>query len=101
MSLVRRIVPRILRRYLGRLRFPTLFVLTALVFLVNVAVADPIPFVDELLLALVGLMLASLRERGDAPGEGEGPTGDERRPGEEASGQQHPPSRDERPDDRG
>lgn len=55
-------VPRLVQRYLGHLRFPTLFLLTALLFLVNVVVADPLPFVDEILLALVGLLLGSLRD---------------------------------------
>lgn len=63
MSLPNRILPGLVRRYLGRLRFPTLFALTAAVFIVNVLVPDPIPFVDEVLLALVGLLLGSLRER--------------------------------------
>lgn len=63
MSLPRRLVPRLVRRYLGRLRFPALFLLTAALFALNVAVPDPIPFVDEVLLALVGLLLGSLRER--------------------------------------
>lgn len=64
MSLPRRLIPRLVRRYLGRLRFPALFLLTMALFALNVAVPDPIPFVDEILLALVGLLLASLRERG-------------------------------------
>lgn len=63
MSLPSRILPGLVRRYLGRLRFPTLFALTAALFIVNVLVPDPIPFVDEVLLALVGLLLGSLRKR--------------------------------------
>lgn len=90
MSLPRRFVPRLVRRYLGRLRFPTLFLLTAALFAVNVVVADPIPFVDEILLALFGLLLASLRERrrgredsppGDPPVEGSDPDGRANLPG--------------------
>ena len=34
-----------------RLRFPTLFRITAALFAVTLVVPDPIPFVDELLLA--------------------------------------------------
>ncbi len=55
-------IPRLVQRYLGRLRFPALFLVTTALFLVNVMVPDPLPFVDEILLALVGLLLGSLRE---------------------------------------
>ena len=46
-----------------RLRYPTLFKLTALVFVVNVFVPDVIPFVDEILLGLGTLLLANLKDR--------------------------------------
>jgi hypothetical protein len=52
----------LLRRF-GRLRFPTLFVITAVLFVINVLVPDPIPFIDELLLGLGTLLLGSLRKR--------------------------------------
>ena len=45
------------------LRFPTLFKLTAALFAVNLLLPDPIPFVDEVLLGLVTLMLASWKRR--------------------------------------
>jgi hypothetical protein len=48
---------------LARLRFPTLFLVTLLIFLVNVVVPDAIPFVDELLMGLATALLASLRAR--------------------------------------
>jgi len=41
------------------LRFPTLFMITAGVLVVDLLLPDPIPFVDEVLLGLVTLMLAS------------------------------------------
>lgn len=94
MSLRRRGVGTLLERALGRLRFPWLFLLTMVAFVVNVIVPDPIPLMDEILLGLVGLLLGSLREErrevgqggegeeaGNAPGRreaGEGPGG---RPG--------------------
>lgn len=46
-----------------KLRYPTLFKLTALVFAVNVFVPDMIPFVDEILLGLGTLLLANLKDR--------------------------------------
>ena len=57
-----------------RLRYPTLFKLTALVFVVNVFVPDVIPFVDEILLGLGTLLLANLKDRdtsGNPPIDGE------------------------------
>ncbi|MDX1566901.1 MAG: DUF6116 family protein [Longimicrobiales bacterium] len=65
MNPLRRIFERTLGRFLGRLRFPQLFVLTFVVFLVNLAVPDVIPFVDEILLALGSLILGSLKERAE------------------------------------
>jgi hypothetical protein len=50
----------VLMRYLARLRFPTLVLITGSIFLLDLVVPDPIPLVDELLLGLVTLMLAML-----------------------------------------
>lgn len=56
-------------RYLSRLRFPYLFVVTAVVFVVDFFVPDVIPFVDEIMLgfaaALLGLWRARRRKDGD------------------------------------
>lgn len=57
-----------------KLRYPTLFKITALVFAVDVFVPDMIPFVDEILLGLGTLLLANLKDRKGAdrePIEGE------------------------------
>ena len=59
-----------LLRYAARLRFPVLAALTAVLFLVDLAVPDVIPFVDELLLGLATLVLASWRKRRDGAREG-------------------------------
>lgn len=48
--------------FAGRLRFKTLFLVTAALFAINVVVPDPVPFVDEILLGLGTLLLASLRK---------------------------------------
>ena len=45
------------------LRLPTLFLITAGVLVVDVLLPDPIPFVDEVLLGLVTLMLANWKRR--------------------------------------
>lgn len=50
-----------LRDWAAQLRFPRLLLLTALVFGVNVAIPDVIPFVDEILLGLATVILSRLR----------------------------------------
>lgn len=53
-----------------RMRFPSLFALSALLFLVDLVVPDLVPFLDEILLGLATLLFASWRERRH-PGEAE------------------------------
>src|SRR5581483_1337686 len=50
-----------LLRFAATLRFPTLFWITAALFVFDLLVPDFIPFIDELLLGLLTLILASLR----------------------------------------
>ena len=56
-----------LMRYMARLRFPQLFAVTAVVFVVDVLVPDMIPFVDEILLGLLMVLLGSLNAPGGSP----------------------------------
>lgn len=49
------------------LRYPTLFKLAAGLFLLDVVLPDPIPFVDELLFGLVTLLLANWKNRKAPP----------------------------------
>lgn len=51
----------------SRLRFPWLFGMTALLFFISVFVPDPLPFVDELLLALLTLLFGAWRKRKNTP----------------------------------
>lgn len=48
---------------LGRLRFPTLFLVAGGLFLATLVFPDPIPFADELLLGALTALLAGLRKR--------------------------------------
>lgn len=51
--------------FAARLRFPQLFFLTAGLFLLDLLIPDLVPFVDEVLLGLLTLLLGNLRsERG-------------------------------------
>lgn len=53
----------LLSRFIGRLRFPQLFAVAAILLVLDLAVPDMIPFVDEALLALLTAMLSVLRRR--------------------------------------
>jgi hypothetical protein len=52
-----------LMKYLSRLRFPYLFIITVVLLVVDLIVPDVIPFFDEILLGLVALLLGSLRKK--------------------------------------
>lgn len=54
-----------------RLRFPTLFKVTAALFVLSVLLPDPIPMVDEILLGLGTLVLANWKNRNARVIEGE------------------------------
>jgi hypothetical protein len=50
-------------RFAAGLRYPTLFKLVGVLFLVDFFVPDLVPFIDEILLGLGTLLLGSLRTR--------------------------------------
>ena len=60
-------VGAILLPFLGRLRFPQLFVLLAVIFLVDLFVPDFLPLVDEVVLCLLTLMTGLWRDRRPPP----------------------------------
>jgi hypothetical protein len=53
--------------YAGRLRFPTLFLITAALFVLDLLIPDFIPFIDEILLGLGTLLLSSWKKRAPTP----------------------------------
>lgn len=57
-----------LRRFAADLRYPQLFYLTAVLFVLDLAIPDLVPFADEILLGLLTLLLSRLRERHDGDG---------------------------------
>jgi hypothetical protein len=60
----------LVERFAGELRFPQLFWLTAILFVLDVLIPDLIPFADEILLGLATLLLGSWKKnRVDPPGE--------------------------------
>ena len=52
-----------LMRYAAGLRFPRLLAITAALFVLDLIFPDVVPFVDEILLGLISLLLASLKKR--------------------------------------
>ena len=46
-----------------KLRYPTLFKITAALFVLNMLFLDPLPFVDEILFGLATLLLANWKRR--------------------------------------
>ena len=52
-----------LMRYASGLRFPRLLAVTAALFVLDLLIPDAVPFVDEILLGLISLLLASLKKR--------------------------------------
>ena len=53
----------ILLRWASRLRFPYLFVLTAILFVLNLFIPDVVPMADELIMGLVAVLLANLKKK--------------------------------------
>lgn len=62
-------------RWAAGLRFPIVFALTFAIFILNVFLPDVIPFVDEIILGLVAILLANWKKRPVAQAEK-----DDRRP---------------------
>ena len=54
---------RLIERYASRLKFPYLFLLIAALFVADLILPDAIPFVDEILLGLIAVLLGTWKER--------------------------------------
>ncbi len=57
-------IGRLITRLTAGMRFPTLFLIVGGLFLVNLVVPDLIPFYDEILMAMLTVLIASIRKRG-------------------------------------
>tara|TARA_R110002111_G_scaffold136314_1_gene202132 strand:- start:225 stop:446 length:222 start_codon:yes stop_codon:yes gene_type:complete len=53
----------IILRWASSLRFPIVFGLMAVLFILNLFIPDVIPFVDEILMGLLAVLLGSLRKK--------------------------------------
>ena len=62
---MRKLIIAPLIAYLARLRFPALFAITAILFILDLLLPDAIPFVDEILLGLGAALLGNWKKRKD------------------------------------
>jgi len=56
---------RVVEKQATKLRFPILLAITGSLFVFDMFIPDFLPFVDEILLGLVTVVLANLRKRKD------------------------------------
>ena len=72
-------VAKLITRLTAGMRFPTLFVVVGSLFLLNLVVPDLIPFYDEILMAMLTVLIASIRKHGRTlgPADGAGPPDDQ------------------------
>jgi len=60
-------IPKFIRRFLENRRFPTLMMLGGLLFVVNLLIPDPIPFVDEILLLIATIAIGTVGKNKATP----------------------------------
>lgn len=63
---MKRLILAPILHFARKLRFPALFMLTLGLFVLDMLMPDPLPFIDEILLALGSLLFASWRRKPDA-----------------------------------
>jgi len=59
----RGLIPSLIAQLATRLRFPQLFAFTATLFVLDLLIPDLIPFMDEVLLGLIALLLGMWRKK--------------------------------------
>ena len=65
----RGLIRTLLGSFGAKLRFPQLFAIAATLFVLDLFIPDLIPFIDEILLGLVTLLLGSMQAKTEAPAE--------------------------------
>jgi hypothetical protein len=58
------VIGNLIARLTAGMRFPTLFLVVGGLFLLDLVVPDLIPFYDEILMAMLTVLIASIRKRG-------------------------------------
>ena len=67
------LVGALIARYAARLRFPQLFAFTGTLFLLDLLIPDLIPFMDEMMLGLLTVLLGMWKKDAPAPPADQGP----------------------------
>ena len=62
-NVTRGVIPALVARFAGKLRFPQLFAFTGTLFLLDMIIPDLIPFADELMLGLLTLLLGTWKRQ--------------------------------------
>ena len=60
------LIRTLLGSYGAKLRFPQLFAIAATLFFIDLLIPDLIPFIDEILLGLLTLLLGSMQTKPEA-----------------------------------
>jgi len=55
-------LPKFVRRFLERRRFPTLLLIAAALLVINLIIPDPLPLTDEALMLIATLLIGALRK---------------------------------------
>ena len=63
----RGLIRTLLGSFGARLRFPQLFAIAASLFFIDLLIPDLIPFIDEILLGLLTLLLGSMQAKPEMP----------------------------------
>jgi hypothetical protein len=63
-------LPKLILNYAASLRFPQLFLFALSLFIADLIIPDAIPFIDEILLGLAALLIASMRKPPPPPAGG-------------------------------
>ena len=63
----RSLIRTLLGSWGAKLRFPQLFAIAASLFFVDLLIPDLIPFIDEILLGLLTLLLGSMQNKPEMP----------------------------------
>lgn len=62
-NVTRGVIPALIARFAGKLRFPQLFAFTGTLFLLDMLIPDLIPFADEMMLGLLTLLLGMWKKQ--------------------------------------
>jgi hypothetical protein len=87
-------VTTLVNRLLPGMRYPYLFLILGALFLVDLVLPDPVPLIDEILLAILTFIAATFSTRREATSEPRDITPSENGPGELSPGE-NPSPRDE------